>query len=79
MIITYHMVLFSDFLLDKNMQFNLGFSLLCSIGALVFINIALSVFDALLNLIRSMKLAKLKQSYEEMLKEAEAEMEKKKK
>jgi hypothetical protein len=39
MIINYHMVSFSEFNLDVNMQFNMGYSLIAVIFFVVFVNI----------------------------------------
>lgn len=60
MVIFYHLMSFSDFVLDPETKFIMGYSLLVFIGILIALNIGISLKNQLMNMLRERRMKKTK-------------------
>jgi 4-amino-4-deoxy-L-arabinose transferase-like glycosyltransferase len=62
MILSYHLFLFTDFVIDSVTKFKLGYSFLFTVGAMAALNIGLLLKNAIINKLRWRRLAKVKEA-----------------
>jgi 4-amino-4-deoxy-L-arabinose transferase-like glycosyltransferase len=62
MILSYHLFLFTDFVIDSVTKFKLGYSFLFMVGAMAAVNIGLLLKNAIINKLRWRRLAKVKEA-----------------
>lgn len=67
MIIFYHLLVFSDFILDLQVKFQMGYSLLGFMGLLIALNISVSLLSQASRVMRKIRWKNRKEKYEERL------------
>jgi hypothetical protein len=62
MILSYHLFLFTDFVIDSVTKFKLGYSFLSLLGAMAAVNLGLLLKNSITNKLKWRRLAKIKEA-----------------